>query len=692
VKQLDEIAPELVARGAVAVARAGLDVDDLDDVVEELEAEVKRIAGLHTKPDRAEALAVFGTSRRPALVALQRERPELVDALFTRLGAGPGLAEGARELRSSIRKAAKASAFAVHRGGSLPSTATFAARVGDELDVFAVPERWACSERGVFELVVLKDGGVMDKQIAHRPIVITRTFRELLGAASWVELAWPNQGGTWTRKRVGRGVISSARELVSLAAFGAPVHSENAAALVRWLAEFEAANPTTASATVSTRCGWQHGTRDFLVGGLHVAPEGAEPVELFTDDDPGLEQVLRSFVTSGTFSGWKRVFAAVADQPVAVIMVYASCVAPLLEILGAPNFLVDVHGVSGHGKTTVLRLAASVWGQPEDGRAIYSWASTPTAVERTLGALSGLPVCLDESNRVPLRDRPQIASTAYMIGNGSGKGRGTLRGSQRRVEFHTVVLSTGEASIASYTEDEGVRGRCVPVYGPPLGSADQAEALRVGVAENYGHLGRALVRYLVDLDDDGRAKLRARYHEAREQFGNATQRPMVRRAAQYLAAMLVAAELVHGPLGVAKPTCNVWGFVKEQVTHAATAADRPLSALRDLVGWALASGRLATGPEAAQVPPGGWLGRFESMDRWRWVALLPDAVKTWLKQHGHEPEAVLRQLADRGLLVKTEGHLTAPVRLPGQGFASRLFKFDRAKLEEHGILTSNETP
>jgi hypothetical protein len=279
-----------------------------------------------------------------------------------------------------------------------------------------------------------------------------------------------------------------------------------------------------------------------------------------------------------------------------------------------------------------------------------------------------------------------------MIGNGSGKGRGTLRGSQRRVEFHTVVLSTGEASIASYTEDEGVRGRCVPVYGPPLGSADQAEALRVGVAENYGHLGRALVRYLVDLDDEGRDKLRARYVEAREQFGNATQRPMVRRAAQYLAAMLVASEILHGPLGLARPACNVWGFLKEQVTHAATAADRPLSALRDLVGWALASGRLATGPEAAQVPPGGWLGRFESVERWRWVALLPDAVKTWLKQHGHEPEAVLRQLADRGLLVKTEGHLTAPVRLPGQGFASRLFKFDRAKLEEHGILTSNETP
>lgn len=690
-KQLDEIAPELVARGAVAVARHGLDEDELDAALDDLNAEVKRITSLHTKPDRAEALAVFGTSRRAALVALQRERPDLVDALFVRLGAGPGLAEGARELRTSIRKAAKASAFAVHRGGSLPSTATFSPRIGGEIEVFAVPERWACSERGVFELVVLKDGGVVDKQIAHRPIVITRTFRELHGAASWVELAWPNQGGTWTRKRVGRGTISSARELVSLAAFGAPVHSENAAAVVRWLAEFEAANPTTATGTVSTRCGWQHGTRDFLVGGLHVAPEGAEPVELFTDDDPGLEQIGRSFRSSGTLDGWIEAWRLVYDQPVAVAVLYASCAAPLLELVRGPNFILDVHGVSGHGKTTVLRLGASVWGQPEDGRAIYSWASTPTAIERTLGALSGLAVCLDESNRVPLRDRPQIASVAYMIGNGSGKGRGTLRGSQRRVEFHTVVLSTGEASISSYTEDEGVRGRCVPVYGPPLASADQAEALRAAVAEHYGHVGPLLVRHLVELGEAGRARLVARYTEAREQFAGAGD-PKVRRAAQYLAVMLVGSEVLHGPLRIPAPRCNVWAFLKSQVAHAATSADRPLSALRDLVGWVLASGRLATGPEASQVPPGGWLGRFESVERWRWLALLPDAVKTWLKQHGHEPDAVLRQLADRGLLLKTDGHLTAPVRLPGQGFASRLLKFDRAKLEEHGILTSNETP
>jgi len=69
---------------------------------------------------------------------------------------------------------------------------------------------------------------------------------------------------------------------------------------------------------------------------------------------------------------------------------------------------------------------------------------------------------------------------------------------------------------------------------------------------------------------------------------------------------------------------------------------------------------------------------------------VPDAVKGWLKTHAHEPEAILRQWADRGLIVGSSGHLTVPIRLPGQGFASRLLKFDRAKLEEHGILAKSD--
>ena len=689
-KQLDEIDPGIVARGSVAVDRGHvLEVDEFVKIQRDLEAEVKRIITLPTKAERAAGVAEFGVDHRQRLVMLHREVPNVVDAIFVRLGGGPGLDKAARELKNSIVKESKGVAFSLHHGGrdSL-STTNFVTEIEGVRHVFAVPERYACSERGVTEFVQTGQNGVTDRKVTHRPIVITRSFRELNGSASWVEVSWANTTAGWTSRRVSRAAISSARELVALAAFGAPVHSENAAQIVRWLAEFESANPSTASATVSTRCGWQHGTRDFLVGAEHVARPGAEPVELFTDDDPGLEQVARAFRPSGTWQGWLDALEGVSDQPVPWAVLYASCAAPLLEVLGAPNFILDVHGVSGHGKTTVLRLGASVWGSPEDGRAIYSWAATPTAIERTLGALSGMAVCLDESNRVPLRDRPQIASIAYMIGNGSGKARGTIKGTQRRIEFRTVVLSTGEASISSYTEDEGVRGRCLPVYGAPLANAEQAEALRVALGMHHGHLGLRLVRFLVDQSEAGFSDLQDRYEVAKATFAGSGD-PMVRRGAQYLAAMWVGAHVAH-ELGVPKPRCSVWAFMREQVKFGATAADRPLSAARDLFGWALASGRIAQSQAEREPPPGGWLGRFECPETWRWVALVPDAVKGWLKTHGHEPEAILRQWADRGVVLGSTGHLTVPIRLPGQGFASRLLKFDRAKLEEHGILSKSD--
>ena len=124
--------------------------------------------------------------------------------------------------------------------------------------------------------------------------------------------------------------------------------------------------------------------------------------------------------------------------------------------------------------------------------------------------------------------------------------------------------------------------------------------------------------------------------------------------------------------------------------HAATAADRPLSAARELFGWAFASGRIGSGLSEPNTPPGGWLGRFDRPDGWTWIALVPDQVRSWLKQKGHEPDAIFRQWADRGVLLTTSGHSTTPTRLPGQSVSARMLRFDRAKLEEHGIVTRTD--
>src|SRR5262249_62371932 len=72
---------------------------------------------------------------------------------------------------------------------------------------------------------------------------------------------------------------------------------------------------------------------------------------------------------------------------------------PLLRLLRAPNFVVDLAGPTSTGKTTVLRLAASVWGEPSgSGESVmWTWNSTAAWRGRAPGMLHGRPPVPDQS-------------------------------------------------------------------------------------------------------------------------------------------------------------------------------------------------------------------------------------------------------------------------------------------------------
>ena len=700
-RQIDTMDLESVGTSSGVAQRGGISDEVLDELLDTARAEVLRIIGLGSKIERTTAVADFARGPlRAGLVEGWRRREGEVEALLLLLSGGPGLAEASSRIRSSLKADAKASSrsLRVLSSGDPVAQSEYTATIdGDEVRL-AVPDGWACSDAGISQLVNLRDGGVEARSVAHAPIVIVRQLAEYGSASAWVELAWPSRiPGRWTVHRCSRGTITAGRELVLLGAVGAPVNSSNADGVIRWLAALEHANPRVSSGYVSSRLGWQgRGVTHFLAGSRLIAPEQHTEIELLVEDDPGLEQIASVTSPSGTWQGWLDAVAPLRDRPLALLTLYAAAATPLLRVLGSSNFIMDIHGTSGHGKTSVLRLGASVWGQPEDGRFIRSWQATVSKIERDATALTDLPLCLDESNRVPLKERPNLAQAVYMLANGSGKGRATVKGTQRVAEWRTIVLSTGEASVASYTEDEGVRGRCLPLYGSPLSGAVQAEALRDGLRRHHGHLGPRVVERIVAGGESYAQRLRDRYAVALERASEGSPSPMARRLSSYVAVLMVGAELVH-ELGVPQPTVDVWAYLREQVDGAAAAADRPLSALRELVLWALPqTSRIATwggrkpplgGVESlSSEAPQGWLGRVECVEDWSWLALTMPIVEQHLKQRGHEPVAIVRQWAERGLLSRGVEHLTVPVLLPGQTVKQRMYRFDRSILEQIGAI------
>ncbi len=180
----------------------------------------------------------------------------------------------------------------------------------------------------------------------------------------------------------------------------------------------------------------------------------------------GDQQIARAFHSQGTLEKWQRAVRRLKNYPRVLILLYASFVPPLLMILRAPNFIVDICGRTTTGKTIALRIGGSVWGCPDELAAeavIHSWDSTQVWLERTASLLSGIPIILDDTKLA--RKPAVVADMLYLLANGRGRGRGNLQSLALGDSWRTVLISSGEAPATSFTQDGGTRTRVLEVRG-----------------------------------------------------------------------------------------------------------------------------------------------------------------------------------------------------------------------------------
>ncbi len=492
-------------------------------------------------------------------------------------------------------------------------------------------------------------------------------------------LAWHRDGG-WHQRIVPRDQAASARDIVALAAHGCPVTSNNARSLVQFLSDFEARNlDVLPRARVSRQMGWQGGDGGdgFLWGhGLITAAGHQTGVSLdttrpeawpaghivFQGADDGDKQLAAGFQAEGTLPEWSRTVAPLADYPKVRLAVYASLTPPLLSLLGAHNFVVDFCGQTSQGKTTTLRVAASCWGCPDErspAAALSTWDSTRVWIERASAILNGLPVILDDTKRC--RQPTAIAQTLYDVTSGRGRGRGSPKGMQRAGTWTTVMLTTGEAPVTSFTQDGGTHARVLKMWGSPFGRADGATAKAVhaldqGLRLNYGHAGPRLVEFL--LQNKVRwAAWRRHYHRLQKVFvRKAGDNPVAARMASHFAALTVCVRLAHQALALPWPRHNPLKELWADLVEEASEADKPAQALSHVMSWAYGNpGRFASDSNHEQQPTAGWAGRWDRdldpNEPWRHIGFLPNVLKEVLKQAGFEPDPILRSWRDRNWLL-----------------------------------------
>ena len=173
-----------------------------------------------------------------------------------------------------------------------------------------------------------------------------------------------------------------------------------------------------------------------------------------------------------------------------------------------------LRGESSSGKTTLLKVALSVWGRPDQS----SWSTTSNALEATLAAANSTLLAIDEVGSVSGK---AAHDAVYMMGNGSGKARAKSDGSAAEIaRWRTSVLSTGEISLQEKMAEDGrvkqngqeVRLLDISADTRPFssfdclhGSADAgafADSLRDASLKFHGTAGRAFVQKLLKQEDE----------------------------------------------------------------------------------------------------------------------------------------------------------------------------------------------
>lgn len=491
-------------------------------------------------------------------------------------------------------------------------------------------------------------------RLTSAPMLIVRRVTDILTGEASRQVVWYGPDG-WTSRIVARDDLLRPAGLMSLVKYDAPITSLNSKRLVTYFAAMEAKNmEALPSLDCASRMGWLP-DGSFLLPDLHFAPDD-RPRDILLTPKGNRAKLATAWTPRGSWPAWLSTVEKVLDYPYMMIALYASAAAPILKILRLPGFIVDFSGETTGGKTTALRLAASVWGKPTDDypTTLYSWDVSIPWVESAAGFLHSLPLILDDTKRA--RQKKVISDVIYAFCQGQGRGRAT----GDVPTWHSVLISSGEGAAPSYSNDAGTRARVLNLSGKPLGGHPQegaklSEDIQYALSSNYGHLGRRVIEYLVS-NRENHEQLRKLFELAREEYASIAQSAVGRRHSAHLACLEVAASIVH-QLGIPRPERDPFADLVKAAADAGNDADLPLAALYEVVSWTLTNQDHFWGRHdpacvskylPPKAPPTGWAGAWSPKDNWTFIGYTRSRLTELLDSFGHHADEVITAWNNRG--------------------------------------------
>lgn len=356
----------------------------------------------------------------------------------------------------------------------------------------------------VCRILINADGTSTDEPISSYPMydpniqvfpVYTLNFTTITESGRTTQIAIPTKEMA-SKDRL-RGVM--------LAQGVALREHESKAAMEFFMSWVEKLQKNKAAVVSQSPFGWSVDNKSniegFVYGGSLWTATGSRNAAM---SDPVL---ARRYKPTGSKQPWLDAAKLITDQrrPALDAILASAFAAPLVKFCNEPGILLSVYSTqSGIGKTTAMKVAQAVWGDPI--RAMQGLDDTQNFIFGKVGQLQNLPLYWDEVKGD--HDTKAFVKLAFKLTLRKEKDRMTQSASMRESgSWQTMLISASNDSIMDHVMQQ-TKQTAAGVYrvfeyevSPSLdgrGQMDQADASRISgkIDDNYGHIGLEYATYL----------------------------------------------------------------------------------------------------------------------------------------------------------------------------------------------------
>jgi len=497
--------------------------------------------------------------------------------------------------------------------------------------------KWIFDHNGVVSRKTTTENVITDTIASYSPIIISERITNIDTDQEKTSVSFIANTGYWRNVILPKSTIFDSKKIMCLADFGLTMDSDTAKPLTKWLSSLEAANHQNIPNRLGvSKFGWRGDNMEFICPGMTTN-------YVLDTDEIAPRSVIDGYSANGDHNLWLQAMKELRKSPKARFILAASFAAPLLKITGQRIFGIHNRGDSRDGKSAAQYAALSVWGKPDTIKILAS--SSETGIERMSALCSNLPLCISELETLDECRRAEFENeTIYMITEGRGKQRGTVKGLQQSSSWRTITITNAESPIVKDNSKGGIITRIIEINGGPfINNQDFASYLYGLMERNYGHAGRIFLSKIITANhaeiknayDKLRFTLKKKYSNKIDSHIDAISHTAI---ADQLSSMFVHGEdkdtASLGALQTAEDIIENHLISNED-------ADESERAWQWMLGWIAANnGRFSI--SARSVMP--ILGYIDG----GYINILKTEITKAMKEQGFSPDKIFRKWADAG--------------------------------------------